>query len=325
MKKSMNTKNDIIYTKLIKTIKEKIPERGKLTNMLADTLCIEKEAVYRRLRGEVPFTFAEVSTIANQFDISVDNIIRTSHTKNHPFQMKMIDFINPTETDFFMIENFAEILEKAKNDPDSESGTASNVIPINICIAYKHIYRFHLLKWMYQLGETEQTLYVDITPSEKLEKINQNTVINTQQVGRTFYIWDKNIIPSLINDIQYFREIHLITQEEIAAIKDELFLMLNDLERMAIIEQFDSGKKVEFYVSSLNFETSYSYVQAQGNLLSVIRSFTLNDTTSLDEAVFYKIKKWMTSLIRTSALISGSNEIQRIIFFEHQREIVSKL
>lgn len=44
-------------TNLIEAMKEKLPLKGKLADMLMDTLYIGKEAVYRRLRGEVPFHF----------------------------------------------------------------------------------------------------------------------------------------------------------------------------------------------------------------------------------------------------------------------------
>ena len=44
---------------LIEAMKEKLPLKGQLADMLMDTLYIGKEAVYRRLRGEVPFTLQE--------------------------------------------------------------------------------------------------------------------------------------------------------------------------------------------------------------------------------------------------------------------------
>lgn len=53
-------KNDLLYENLVTAIKDKFPGRGVLTNKLADLLMLEKEAVYRRLRGDVPFTIFEL-------------------------------------------------------------------------------------------------------------------------------------------------------------------------------------------------------------------------------------------------------------------------
>lgn len=50
---------DQLNTGLISAMKEKLPQGTNLANLLMDILYIGKEAVYRRLRGEVPFTLAE--------------------------------------------------------------------------------------------------------------------------------------------------------------------------------------------------------------------------------------------------------------------------
>lgn len=44
-----------LNTSLIEAVKEKLPLKENLANLLIDTLYIGKEAIYRRLRGEVPF------------------------------------------------------------------------------------------------------------------------------------------------------------------------------------------------------------------------------------------------------------------------------
>ena len=58
------TKNYIVK-ELIKEMKERIPQGQNLANYLTDTLYMGKEAVYRRLRGEVAFTFDEIAVISH--------------------------------------------------------------------------------------------------------------------------------------------------------------------------------------------------------------------------------------------------------------------
>lgn len=82
--KDFNMKNDVLYENLVMAIREKYPERGKLTNMLADLLMIEKEAVYRRLRGDVPFTIFEIAAIANKL-ISPSIILSVVPEKEQAF------------------------------------------------------------------------------------------------------------------------------------------------------------------------------------------------------------------------------------------------
>ena len=54
-----------IVNELIAAMKERIPRGINLANYLTDALCMGKEAVYRRLRGEVAFTFDEIAMISN--------------------------------------------------------------------------------------------------------------------------------------------------------------------------------------------------------------------------------------------------------------------
>lgn len=44
-------KKELLYDNLLNAIKEEFPQKTNLVNALVDLLCIEKEAVYRRLRG----------------------------------------------------------------------------------------------------------------------------------------------------------------------------------------------------------------------------------------------------------------------------------
>lgn len=68
-------KKDLLYDTILNAIREKIPNRIILANTLAELLNIEKEAVYRRLRGEVAFSFVEIAAISSSLGISLDNIV----------------------------------------------------------------------------------------------------------------------------------------------------------------------------------------------------------------------------------------------------------
>lgn len=318
-------KSDVLYENFVTAIKEKFPERGTLTNMLADLLMIEKEAVYRRLRGDVPFTIFETAAIANKLDISLDHIIGCSLKKSRPFHMKMVNFLHPREEDYKMLEHFLEALRHLKNDPDSEVGDALNILPQSIVLGYRNIYRFYLFKWLYQCGDATPTKYSEIIPPDRLLMINHEIITEVRQAAHAYHVIDSMTFLYLVNDIKYFSSIYLITREEINVLKKELHIFLDDMEALAARGYWEEGKNVHFFVSSINFETSYSYVETRNCHVTMLKSFTLNDATSCDEEIFQRMKKWLQSLIRTSTLISKSGEKDRIMFFEQQRRIVDTL
>lgn len=317
--------NDLLYENLVKAIKDKFPGRGRLTNVLADLLMLEKEAVYRRLRGDVPFTIFEVAAIADKFDISLDRILGHSLGKSRPFQLKMVNFLNPSEEDYEMLENFVDVLCHLKDDPASEVGDALNILPQSLVLSYRLIYRFYLFKWLYQYGSAMPIKYSKIVPPDRLQLINHKIITEVRQAANAYHIIDSMTFLYLVNDIKYFASIYLITREEIKALKKELMVYIDDMEALAAKGSWEEGKNVHFFVSSINFETSYSYVETVNHHLTLLKTFTLNDATSPDEAIFQRMKRWMHSLIRTSTLISRSGEKDRIIFFEKQRKIVNSL
>lgn len=87
-----------LNTNLIEAAKEKFPAKGQLANILMDTLYMGKEAIYRRLRGEVPFTFQEAAIISKELGISLDRIAGVSFSNNAMFDINVVDHGNPFET-----------------------------------------------------------------------------------------------------------------------------------------------------------------------------------------------------------------------------------
>ena len=74
-----------LNTGLIEALKEKLPPKTNLANLLMDTLCIGREAIYRRLRGEVPFTLEEAALISRKLGVSLDKIVGVSFSANAVF------------------------------------------------------------------------------------------------------------------------------------------------------------------------------------------------------------------------------------------------
>ena len=85
-------------SELIKAMNEKLPNGTNLANTLIDMLYLGKEAVYRRLRGEVPFTLAEAATISQKMGVSLDKLAGTNADSNAIFDLNIIRQTDPLET-----------------------------------------------------------------------------------------------------------------------------------------------------------------------------------------------------------------------------------
>lgn len=319
-------KDDLLYNKFVEIIKSRVPGKGKLANDLTNFLGIEKEAIYRRLRGDVPFSFSEIVKISCKYGISLDSIAEESNEKSRSFNVQFSEFINPDNEHYDAIQNFTSILNSLVSNVNSESGCISTMIPISLCISYKPLYKFYVYKWFVQFRTSTLRLsYSDMKVDKRLEDINDEFVLSVQNSPNSVYIFDELFIFYFVKDVKYFKDIKLLTEEEVAVIKESLHLFLNDLERYAINGKFDNGGKVFIYISDVHFEANINYVDSECYKLTMIRSFTLNEIYSVDEKISEGMKKWCSFLKKSSTLISQCSELRRIEFFEKQHNIADTL
>lgn len=318
---------DLIYEKLISAIREKIPHKATLTNTLVDLLCIEREAVYRRMRGDVAFSFEEIAAIANKFGISLDSLVGGCTVKSRPYQLSLVEYVDPIEDDFKMWRMYNERLREARYDPSSCRVECMNVLPSTTLLDYEYINRFYLYKWYNQYGYSDKSVHFsEIIPSEKLLEVQRITATESKYIKKTIFIWDPLIFQYIINDIQYSRSIHLIEEEDVRSLKKDLLRFLNRMEAMAATGVYtETGNQIQFYISNINFDASYSYLQTEKYRISVIRAFILNTVISFDETAYVIVSNWLQSLLKSSTMISVSGEQQRILFFEKQRRIMDSL
>lgn len=243
----MNT--DVLNTNLIEVMKNKIPDGVNLANTLMDILYIGKEAVYRRLRGEVPFTLNEASIISKKMGVSLDQIVGISYTNNAMFDLNLLHYSEPIKTYYTIISHYLELFESLRYDLTSELSTASNMIPQTFYLKYDNLSKFRLFKWMYQNEKVNCVKYFsELNLSDELKQAQKDFVNATQYIQTTNYIWDSMMFVNLVNDIKYFASIHLITDEEVIKLQEELLMLLDDLENIAAKGKFNTGKNVRIYI-----------------------------------------------------------------------------
>ena len=111
-----------LNTGLVNAVREKLPSKDNLANALMDILYIGKEAIYRRLRGEVPFTLTEATIISRKLGISLDKMIGVSFQDNAVFDMNIVGSNKPLETYYSMLEKQVELFHAVEEDENSEIG-----------------------------------------------------------------------------------------------------------------------------------------------------------------------------------------------------------
>ena len=300
---------------LIEAAKEKMPTGTNLANTLMDILYIGKEAIYRRLRGEVPFTLAEAAVISRKLGISLDKMIGVSFSNNAVFDLNVVHHTNTFETYHDILTKYVDAFDNIREDPTTEMATSSNILPQALYLKHDVLSKFRLFKWMYQNENIKCKHFDELEIPHKIYNIQKDFVNMTQQMKTTDYIWD----------IQFFSEIHLVSEEDKELIKDDLLLLTDELEELAGKGKYETGNDVRIYISNIKFDATYSYVAASNSHISMIRIYSINAITTQDDGMFRSLKEWVQSLKKFSTQISESGEMQRIRFFNEQREIINTL
>lgn len=315
-----------INENLLEAIKYKFPKETNLAKMLMDTLCLGKEAIYRRLRGEVPLTLNEAALLSKRFRISIDHLIQSETTANLILELKPQRYHNLQEGDFYMLREFLETIKVIHQDENSEFVISSNVFPQFPSHAYYQLAKYSSFRWMY-LNESIDKIskFHELDFSEELFSLEKEIIQETMQISNTCYIWDDTIFEGIVKEIKYFSGIYLINQQDVLLLKKELHEFLDFFEKVTVNGQYENGNKVQVYISSINSDAGYCYLKNSDIYISMIGVFALNYMTALDEKSLEKIKERIHFMKRVSTLISGSSEIQRINFFKKQREIIDTL
>ncbi|MDR1673070.1 MAG: hypothetical protein LBS09_06390 [Bacteroidales bacterium] len=314
-----------LYEKFLEAIRSKVPERFRLANIIADVLLIEKDAVYRRLRGEVPFTFAEAATVAERLDISLDDIIFVaSPYRSRPFHLHLQNYFEMEEIDYTMSQNYVETIRSMRHQNKTVFGCVTNVLPLHVLTYCPLLFRLYLLKWMYQFRNFKAIQpFSQIFVPERLQKLHRQYLEEVQNIKHTFFIWDKSFLAYMVHDIKYFQHLRLIADEDMLMLKNETEHFLSKAEEVTSNGGYSNGNKVDIYISGLNLDATYSYLTNERDIhISMVNAFTLGALTSMTDDVCERMKVWMTSIKRSSILISASSEKERISFFDKQRELL---
>lgn len=315
-----------ILNELISTMRERIPQDMNLANTLADILCMGKEAVYRRLRGEVSFTIDEVALLSQKLGISIDQIVGSHVSNKVTFDLNLLHASSALESYYEIINRYLKIFDYMKTDNTTEVYTASNSLPFTLYSSYENLSKFRLCRWMYQNGDIKTPHSLEeMSVDDRLVNVHKKLSESIRQCPKTFFIWDTNIFYSFVKEIKYFASLNLISKDDVMHLKEELLQLLDVVEHLSIKGEFSENKKVAFYLSNISFEATYSYIEKHDYQVSLLRVYSINSMDSQSSYICQMQRNWIQSLKRHSILVSESGEAQRIAFLQKQLEVINTL
>lgn len=315
-----------LNTMLIKIISESLSPNTNLANFLIKVLQISREAVYRRLRGDVPFTLQEVTKIAYRLNLSLDRLVGNNEAIGASINMNLIKSPHSLYSYNDALKFYRSELEKMKNNPTATVYSATNMLPFSMYSQYKHLTKFRVSRWWHQTNQYKRIRSLkDVNFPMELYESHIKVSDLLRSMANSIYIFDSNIYLSIVEELHYFHNLKFISDEDVRKIKKELLDSLHVLEAALTESRLKNGGNIEIYLSNLAMEATYLYIETDNSQVSSIRVFAINliDTQNVNLCRIHK--EWILSLKRYSTLITQSNEMDRLAFLNKQLEYINTL
>ena len=179
--------------------------------------------------------------------------------------------------------------------------------------------KFRLCRWIYQNGQmkTPNSL-AEMQVEDRIVKAHNKLSESVKQCRKTYFIWDSNIFLSFVKEIKYFASLNLITEDDVAHLKDELYQLLSVMETLSV-----KGGAKSLFLSLKHWFRSDLHLHRETRLPSQFapgvfhqfdgfaKSANLSDTAELDsiiETTFHtNFRKWRSPAYRVPAKATYSD------------------
>lgn len=302
--------------------------RPRLVHEISYLLDMDEVSVYRRLRGAVRFSTDEVGMLAHHYNISLDDLM--GEQPEGKYESWKMDFPLTVTSEGFnidMIEQNIPLMKQLLEESLTEAGCVMGFLTRHFFMQYKELSKFMLFKWGRYYSDMETFKAFDtVEVPDRLSQLFSDHIAAYSKIKHTFYIWDIKIISKLVDDIQYFRSMALISDEGMVRLKQDIHTLLNDCEEMAALGTIkETGNSFELYISPTNIDTSHGYMRFGDYWLYTVEVYGIRSFLTFKAHICADMAKWINHLKFTSVLISSSAERARILFFKRQREMVDTL
>jgi hypothetical protein len=311
---------------LLETIKQAIPAETNFVKVVEAALKIGKEAVYRRIRGDVPFTFDEVVALSLKFGISLDRFLGIQYQESVVYDLNQISPAQPMEDYYHVLTTELEMFEEFNRNEDAKVFMAYNMIPFTFFYSLEYLWRFDIYQILHQ-AELEKRVedFDRVIPPPMLVKTRDELFEAYQRVPWSCYILDRKIFVSMIKEIQYLGKLGFISGDDKTRFKEELHRLLDIVETTANTGKFHGGNPMTLNLSNVDLEGSYCCYECPELNFTHLRVYRLGMLNSSTPDIFHAQRSYIESLRRFSTLITKSGELERNLFLREQHALVDAM
>lgn len=315
--------NHDIQQRIFESIKRQLPKDEKIANVLMNTLFLSQDAVYRRLRGDVPLTIHETKTLCEAFNISFDEM--DSYKKGRvSFSYEPLDRIGLNFESW--LTGLRDGLSQLKNLEDTKMIMSINDTPIFQLFNLPHLTRFKFFFWAktyLKIPAYEHELF----KREKIDKRVLSIGIEAHNIYNsipTVEVYSAETLRGTLRQIQYYFDARLFEDPNYALeLIDNLLSLIQHLRAQAEVgrkfangnEVPSAGNEVEMYFNETFISDNTYLVKSNSGSAVYLTHNIMNYLNTTDPYYIRESEFVLDNLIENSNIISKVNVKLRNRFF----------
>ena len=301
-------------TKIIDEVSKQLYGNKISVRELAQMLSISMETAYRRVKNQIPFSVNEVAIIAEQLNLSIDQMLDLNTSNHFPFYK---DFNSKQETEDVysnLLKGDIETMDKLLNSNNVKITATMNRIPFRL-LPYQMLFKFDYCHYLYSTGRVSlaTTWFSGIEIPPAVNDLYKKACSRFQWLDNIICVIDNGLYTNLIRKIQYYQQLQLISDDDIQLLQRELFELLKNYENLLRTGKNGAGFSYVFYSSFFPIDSNVVFVEFDAN--SFLQVWVYPESPLIiwnNPLVSDAQKQWIDSKIRNSALITKTADRHQV-------------
>lgn len=309
-----------LQASFFRQVKEKLPAHQSLVEVVAALLTMSNDSAYRRIRGEKTLSFDEIKTLAGHFHLSVDQLLHLDGPV-YSFTGKFISRDRPDIENY--LQDLISQLVQINAAGEKHMLYFNKDIPLFNHFLFPELAAFKCYFWSrYNLNYPEFNRgsflisdFIDLFNKKGKEISSLYLSIPSTE------IWNLDCINTTIRQIDYYRESKIFgSGEDIVTVYNCLDKLVDYLEKQVETGYKQDGVAYNVYVNEFILGDNTILVECDGEKAVYFNHNVINYIVTRQPAFVEYTASTLQTILQKSALISGTGEKTRQLFFDNLRE-----
>ncbi|MCD8081258.1 MAG: hypothetical protein LUF04_12900, partial [Bacteroides sp.] len=307
----------LLLKKLDAVIRKKFPQEANRTELVAGMVDMKPNTLYRKLRGERPFSWDELVRVTGVLSVSLqDLMVDGPCVDKYPLGLVRSDRLPVQDGYWYAMNSTCDVFEQVAGSGYSKFTGVCRSLPVISCFHYEWLLKMAHLKWLYFSNcFAEMPSFSQLGDGEMFRQVKGVYMEAFASMRYLTFVMDRDIIRNFMLELAFFRKIDLISGEEVMFILDDV----EDLLRVAegICKRgmgIHPGQEIQIFYSDMPFYNDIYLMKSTDINCGVFYAQGLNPIVHRDSKMFYVLRDWVDGWIRCSNPICGIADLDRRVF-----------